>query len=333
VKRKFKIAVTTAPFAAHNTAPLVNLRGLDAEVIQNPFGRRMTESEVAEFIKDCDAVIAGTERISAEAIAGCERLKIVSRVGIGLDGVDLVAARDNGVAVAYTPDAPAPAVAELTIGLILSVFRSVHIANSRMHDGEWERFFGTRVGNSTIGVCGLGRVGTRVVELLRAFSGVEILVFDINETAYHRVEQCPEVQTVASVEELFERSDCVTLHLPLTPVSAGMVNSKLMQKMKKPGFLVNTSRGGIVIEDDLADMLDRGAISGAAMDVFSAEPYNGVLCGIANCLLTCHMGSMSFDCRSLMEIEATDAVVNFLTSGFTDKLVPSFEYDMQRASN
>lgn len=324
-----KIAVSTAPFGVYDDSPLKALNALGAEVIYNPVGRRLTEAEVYDFISDCDAVIAGTEKISADAIENSKNLKIISRVGIGLDGVDLLAARKNGVEIAYTPEAPAPAVAELTLGLMLASFRSIHHANAQMQRSIWTRHFGHRIGCSVIGVWGLGRVGTRVVQLLRAFHGVQILVFDVDSTKYSKIEGFAEVKVVESVEELFTQSDCVTLHIPLTSSTSGAVDKTLLRKMKKNALLINTARGGIVVEDDLANALQQGRLAGAAVDVFEIEPYSGALCHLDNCLLTCHMGSMSFDCRSQMEIEATNAVVSFLSSKPVDSLVPAFEYDMR----
>jgi D-3-phosphoglycerate dehydrogenase len=252
---------------------------------------------------------------------------MISRVGIGLDSVDLLAAAERDIKVSYTPDAPAPAVAELTIGMMLTLLRSVHVSNSQMHSGEWYRFFGRRLSEVVIGIIGVGRIGQGVLEHLKGFGNPKILVNDV--LIKDNVADKFDIEWT-SKEELYKRADIVSLHLPLTSETKDMIRKNHLLSMKSDAIIINTSRGGIVNEEDLYDVMQSGHLSGAAIDVFNEEPYDGPLKEIERCLLTAHMGSMSVDCRTRMEIEATEEVVRFLTGGELESMAPEDEYEVQR---
>jgi len=145
------------------------LEAAGVEYLINPIGRKLKEDELAEMISDFDVVLAGTEPITDKVMGHASRLKLISRVGIGLDSVDLLAAKRRGIRVSNTPDAPAPAMAELTIGLMLSLLRHVHVANAELHRGEWQCHFGRRITEVTIGIIGVGRIGRRVLTRLSSF--------------------------------------------------------------------------------------------------------------------------------------------------------------------
>lgn len=322
-----KVLITTVPFAEKNRLPIEQLNAAGIEYLINPLGRKIKEDELAEMVTDFDALIAGTEQITDKVMASASRLKLISRVGIGLDGVDLVAAERRGIQVSYTPDAPAPAVAELTIGLILSLLRSIHTVNSQMHRGEWQRHFGRRVPEVTIGILGVGRIGGRVLRRLAGFGSPRILVNDLRPN----LKVAPELKLEwVDKDEIYSQADVVSLHLPLTAQTKNMIRSEQLLQMKPDALIINTARGGIINESDLAKVLNSGHLGGAAIDVFNQEPYNGPLATIDRCLLTSHMGSMSVDCRTRMEIEATEEAVRFLTGKELQGLVPREEYEVQR---
>jgi len=322
-----KVLITTVPFGDKNSQPLDQLQAAGIEYLINPIGRKLKEDELAEMISDFDVLIAGTEPITEKVMNRAPRLKLISRVGIGLDSVDLLAAERRGIKVSYTPDAPAPAVAELTIGLMLSLLRSVHVANAQMHRGEWHRYFGRRMSEVTIGIIGAGRIGGRVLRHLAAFGSPRVLVNDLAPD--HGVAPGPGLEWVDK-EVIYREADMISLHVPLTANTKNMIRSEQIATMKSDALLINTSRGGIINESDLAEALGAGVIGGAAIDVFDHEPYNGELATLDRCLLTSHMGSMSVDCRTRMEIEATEEAVRFLTGQPLSGLVPPEEYDVQR---
>ena len=253
-------------------------------------------------------------------------LKLISRVGIGLDSVDLLAAQKRGIKVSYTPDAPSVVVAELTLGFMLTLLRSVHVSNSQMHQGHWHRFFGRRLEEVTIGIIGVGRIGTGVLKRLKGFGTSKILVNDIEpnqelDSEYKLEWVCKTI--------IYKEADIISLHLPLTHLTKNMIRREHLLTMKSDAIIINTSRGGIVNEHDLYGIMHSGHLSGAAIDVFEKEPYDGPLKEIERCLLTAHMGSMSVDCRTRMEIESTEEAVRFLTGKELKSEVPQEEYDVQ----
>jgi D-3-phosphoglycerate dehydrogenase len=322
-----KALITTVPFGDKNRLPLELLEDSGIEYLINPIGRKLKEDELADMISDFDVLIAGTEPITDKVMSRASRLKLISRVGIGLDSVDLLAAERRGIHVSYTPDAPAPAVAELTIGFMLSLLRSVHVSNAQMHRGEWQRYFGRRIPEVTIGIIGVGRIGRRVLTRLSGFGTPRVLVNDIRPDT----KLVPELKLEwVGKEEIYRHADVISLHVPLTAHTKNMIRAEHLRLMKPDALLINASRGGIINEQDLAEAMQSGHLGGAAIDVFEHEPYVGPLAGIERCLLTSHMGSMSIDCRTRMEIEATEEAVRFLTGSPLRGSVPPDEYDVQR---
>lgn len=322
-----KALITTVPFGAQNRLPVELLEGAGIDYLVNPIGMKLTEDQLADLIPDFEILIAGTEPITEKVLSRATKLKIISRVGIGLDNVDLLAAERRGIRVSYTPDAPAPAVAELTLGLMLSLLRNVHIANAEMHRGEWQRHLGRRIPEVTIGIIGVGRIGGRVLRRLSAFGTPRILVNDLRPNP----KLVPELKLEwVGKEEIYHSADVISIHVPLSAMTQNMIRLEQLLSMKPDALLINTSRGGIINEEDLAHVLNSGHLGGAAIDVFNEEPYHGPLSMIDRCLLTAHMGSMSRDCRSRMEIEATEEAVRYATGQSLTSLVPEVEYAMRR---
>ena len=319
--------ITSVPFGDRNPSPLKRLEQAGIDYRINPYSRRLTELELTNLIQGHDIVIAGTEPITEKVIGKAPSLKLISRVGIGLDSVDLLAASQRGIKVTYTPDAPAAAVSELTIALILSLLRSVNSSNLEMHQGVWHRHFGRRMSEVTYGIIGIGRIGSRVIEHLRSFGDPPIMANDIDAT--DKTNRWKNVAWV-SKEDIYKEADVLSLHLPLTQATNNLIGREQLLMMKRDALIVNTSRGGIVKESDLYEVLQTGHLGGAAIDVFCEEPYSGPLASLERCLLTAHMGSMSFDCRIRMEIEAVEDAVRFVMGKSLKREVPTEEYEAQR---
>ena len=322
-----KALITTVPFADKVQQPLDMLEEAGIDYLINPLNKKLTEDELTEMVADFDVIIAGTEPITAKVMNAATSLKLISRVGIGLDSVDLLSAKERGINVSYTPDAPAPAVAELTIGLMLSLLRSVHVSNSEMHEGRWHRFFGRRLSNVTVGIIGIGRIGKGVLNHLQGFGSPRLLVNDL--VSEIQLDKQFDLEWVDK-EKIYQEADIISLHLPLTNLTKNMIGKENLLSMKEDAIIINTARGGIINEQDLYEVMQSGHLSGAAIDVFDFEPYSGPLREIQRCLLTAHMGSMSVDCRTRMEIEATEEAVRFLTGKPLEGLVPEDEYEVQR---
>ncbi len=323
-----RVLITTVPFGEVDPAPLTILQEAEAEFILNPLKRKLKENELAELIGGFDILIAGTEPITEKVLARAADLKFISRVGIGLDSVDLIAAKKRGVQVSYTPDAPSSAVSELTIGMIVALLRRIPETDRDIKNSRWRRLMGRQIADCVVGVIGMGRIGKRVVQLLRAF-GPKILANDL----------CPDEEFgnqsgIRWVDKnvIYQEADVITLHVPLTRLTKGLIAKKEIETMKSNAVLLNTSRGGIINETDLAGALRSGTLAGAALDVFEEEPYVGELAGLENCLLTAHMGSMSESCRKRMEREAAEEVLRFIRGEPLHSPVPEAEYDVQRQS-
>ena len=323
-----KVLITTVPFADKNKLPLALLEKINIEYLINPLNKKLTEDELAEMVTDFDVIIAGTEPITKKVMDAATHLKMISRVGIGLDSVDLLEAEKQSITVSYTPDAPAPAVAELTIGLMLTLLRSVQLSNIEMHNGKWHRFFGRRLSEVIIGIIGVGRIGTGVLQHLQGFNSPKILLNDVNPK--HNLSQKFNNIEWVNKETIYQQADIISIHTPLTAQTKNMIKKEQLLKVKEDAMIINTARGGIINEQDLYDVMQTGHLGGAAIDVFDFEPYDGKLKEIQRCILTAHMGSMSVDCRTRMEIEATEEAVRFLTSQPLEGVVPEEEYAVQR---
>ena len=318
------VLIATTPFGEVDPASLEVLKDAGFECVLNPYGRCLSEEELIALMPNVDALVAGTEPITSRVLDSAPRLRIISRVGVGLDNVDLLAARLRNLAVAYTPEAPCDAVAEITLGLMLCLARGIHQANTLAHAGQWERILGWRLGDLTIGVVGVGRIGKALIHLLKGF-GSSVLANDL------RPSDLPQNVEWVDKETLYRQADIVTLHVPLTSQTRGLVGSSELALMKPSAALVNTSRGGVVDEASLARALRTMRLRAAAIDVFCNEPYNGELARLNNCLITCHMGSMAADCRFRMEYEAARNVVSFFRGEPVEQLVPEFEYELRHA--
>jgi len=322
---KNKVLITTVPFGNHDCLPLTLLENEGLDYVINPLNKKLNEDELFQMVSEFDVIIAGTEKITEKIMDNAPNLKLISRVGIGLDGVDLNAAEDRGIAVSYTPDAPTSAVAELTVGMMLSLLRSVHLSNIRMHDGHWHRYFGKRIANCTIGIIGVGRIGSEVINYLKSFNVKKILVNDLNI----KNNQNQNVKWVDK-DTIYKEADIISLHLPLTKQTHNLIKKTELNMMKDDAVLINTSRGGIINELDLYNAMSSGLLGSAAIDVFDNEPYNGKLIEIERCLLTAHMGSMSLDCRARMELEATEETIRFMNNKPLKGKVPAQEYELQK---
>ena len=287
-----------------NFAQLSDLKKAGVEVKLNPFAARLTEEQVIDLLgTDTIGLIAGLEPLTQNVLKSAKSLKVIARVGTGLDSVDLVAAKELEIIVLNTPDAPTKAVAELTIAHILGLLRHVSQADRQIRSGVWKGLMGSLLETKTVGIVGFGRIGKRVATLLSAF-GASVIISDAQVKS-------GDFQNVG-LDELCTRSDIVSLHLPYSEATHHIIDEKRMNLMKKGSFIVNISRGGLVDEAMLLVALKSGHIAGAALDCFEQEPYEGELRNLENVQITAHMGSYARETRDLMEQEASRLLVNAL---------------------
>ncbi|MDO6746297.1 phosphoglycerate dehydrogenase [Gilvimarinus sp. 1_MG-2023] len=307
-----KVYISTDPFGSISTEPINQLKYNGFEYRCNNFGRKITSEELANDIKDADILIAGTESITQDVLNKAPNLKLISRVGIGLDGIDFDLCRKRGVRVAYTPDAPTIAVAELSVGLILDCCRKVTETNNNLKtQGVWRRHMGTLLNNRTVGLLGLGRIGKTLVHMLAGFN-VNFIAHDHNaDIAFSKLYNI----TLAPKVDVLKYSDIVSMHLPLTESTRDYITYDDLSLMQRHAILINTARGGIVNEEALYQALQSQKVAAAAVDVFYDEPYSGPLKELDNCILTCHMGASTTSSRVDMEIQAVQEAIRFSKAG------------------
>ncbi len=303
-----RIFVTAVPFASVTEDAPRLLTGAGLDFFTNPRDRTLTETELSELVGESDGVIAGTDPFSRAVIAAAPNLKIIARVGSGLDSVDLSAARETGVLVTYTPEAPAPAVAELAVCQMLALLRDTYRCVNQMRDKKWDRHTGRRLAEMKVGIIGAGRIGGRVINHLAAFGPPEIYVSDLREPTELQL-AAPVRQT--DIDTIFRTCDVVSLHVPLNNATRGLADAKRVASMKENAILINTARGPVVDSAALAQVLRRRPDLSAAIDVFDVEPYSGELCELPNCFCTSHLGANTRDCRNRMEVEAAREIVRF----------------------
>lgn len=300
------VLITTSSFAADVPDLLASMESAGLKPILNPYRRKLSEDEVAALIKEFRPIgmIAGVEPLTRAVMTTPPFLKAISRCGIGMDSIDLAAATELGITVTNTPDAPTIPVAELTIGLILTLLRSLHLSDTSIRRGEWERPMGTLLYGKTVGIIGCGRIGSCVARIASAF-GCRLIGYDPYCTGHPSIE-------LTTLEYLLHVADVVSLHLPYSRESHHFVDGEKLALMKPEAVLINASRGGLVDEVALAGALAAGKLSGAALDCFEIEPYSGPLTGLKNTLLTGHIGSYAREGRMIMERQAVDNLLKAL---------------------
>lgn len=294
-----KVAVTTTTFGDHSQEPMRLLAKNNFEVVKNGFGRVLSADEILRLCGGCVGIIAGTERYDSDTLKKLEGLKVISRVGVGLDGIDIDSAKKAGIEVVNTPDGPVEAVAELTIGLIFALLRQIPFMDRNIRAGKWKKNFGALLYGKRAGIIGYGRIGRRVGELLTALGF---------ETAYYDPAVKGGSGNCGSMElaGLLKWADIITIHVS---GKSEVMSDRELKSMKKGSWLINVSRGGTVDEDALYGLLKSGHLAGAALDVFKKEPYKGALRELDNVVLTPHVGSYAVESRVEME---TDAVKNLI---------------------
>lgn len=296
------------------TTPVNFLTNYGCEVLypNEPTFDKLRPDQLRPALMDCDGYIAGTEPIGKDLLDGNTKLRVIARVGVGTDNVDLELCRQMGIQVLNTPIAPAIAVAELTIGLLLNVARRISLSDRAVRKGEWPsavHFSGALIQHKVVGIAGTGQVGSRVARLLFPWY-VEILGHDKNPD--RNLAACTTMKYVDK-DELLARSDFLLLHLPLTGETHGWIGAAELAQMKPTAYLINTARGGLIDEEALFHALNDGGIAGAALDVFVEEPYAGALVALRNVVLTRHIGSWTAETRRLMELQAAEGVHAILT--------------------
>jgi D-3-phosphoglycerate dehydrogenase len=267
-------------------------------------------------LADADGVIvrSGT-RLTADLLDKQKRLRAIVRAGVGVDNIDVQSATRNGVIVMNTPGGNTLSTAEQTIALLLAVCRRVPAADAALRKGKWDRksFTGTQVAGKTLGVIGLGRVGQAVA---RRAAGLEMKIVGYDPFLTHERAAAMGIELVANVADVYPRVDVVTLHVPLTEETKGMVGRAELASMKPGAYFINCARGGLVDEQALYEALKSGRLAGAALDVFAQEPCtDSPLFELPNVVVSPHLGAATNEAQFNVAVEAAELMADFLTSG------------------
>ncbi len=275
----------------------------------------LKEQELIEIADQYDGiVIRSGAQINSNIIEKATKLKVIGRAGIGVDNIDIKAATKNGVIVMNTPFGNSVTTAEHTIALIMSLARNIPQANISTHAGKWEKskFVGVELFSKNLGMIGCGNIGSLVVERAKALK-MKVIVYDPFIS-----EENAKILGIEKVDlkTLIRRADFITLHTPLTDKTRGILNKKSLAECKPTVRIINCARGGLIVEEDLKDMINDGKVAGAAIDVFSKEPsYENVLFNTKNTILTPHLGASTNEAQENVAIQIAQQVSDYIKNG------------------
>lgn len=304
-----KIAITTSSFGEFSHEAIQLLKDNKIEFVLNPHGRTLTEDEVIKILDACVGVAAGTEALTARVMDAVPSLKVISRCGIGTDNVDLEAAKERGIVVRNTPDAPTQPVVELVLGLALDLARKFSAMDRDLRQKVWKKRMGNLLSGKKIGIIGFGRIGKRVG---RTFSLLDcpVAFYDPYLEGDQDMGHGCGTATKMNLETLLPWADLITLHCPKTNDAKAMLADDELKLMKEGAWIINAARGGLVDEASLYAALNTKHLAGAALDVFVKEPYEGPLSELDNVIITPHIGSYAKESRIAME---TETIKNLLS--------------------
>ena len=294
------------------------------EIIQN-----IEENNLIDKLKKCDAIALRTAKLTAKIIDNCEKLKIVSRHGVGYDNVDLNALNNRNIPLTITINANAVTVAEHVIAMMFYFNKKLHNFDTSVRENRWDQLriineqiitINSELFNKTLLILGFGRIGKELSIRCKAF-GMQVLVFDpyIDKKVFEDYN----VKKINTIEETISNIDYLSIHMPLNSETKNLINKEILEKMKKNAFIINTARGGIINENDLHVALSNDVIAGAGIDVFSEEPpnVNNPLLKNPKVVLTPHTAALTKECWLRMGLETIKNIMNFFDNNLDQKVI------------
>lgn len=295
-----QLAVTSPSFSK-NVMLQQEIYRYFSQATLNIAGIRLDKKNFVEFVGNADAIIVGLEEINEEVLNQLPNLKIIAKYGVGLNNIDLEACRKHNIRIGWTGGVNRLSVAEMTLGYMLMLCRNLYVTSNELKQGIWNKSGGFQLSGKTVGIIGIGYIGKEVIRLLQPF-GCTILVNDIiNQSDYYNEYHLHEV----SKEEIYARSDIVTIHTPLDKTTEGMIDRDVFMTMKPSAFVLNSARGGIINEHDLKWALQNHIIAGAAIDAYIEEPPSDTdLLSLPNLICTPHIGGNAQEAVEAMGLSA-----------------------------
>lgn len=287
-----RVVSGTSSFADENDEiqKMFDDRGI--ELIRNPLRRRLTREEIIDHLQGADGLLAGLEPLDDDVFANCPNLKAVARVGIGMDNVDIEAAKKHGIKVSNTPEGPTDAVAEMTLAALLAICHNIIPSNNDIHNGIWKKRLGKSISELVIFIIGYGHIGRKTAEMLR-IHGSEIIIYD----------KYDKDNSTCSLFEGLRKADVISIHASGTDE---IITESMFEMMKDGVIILNSARGGLINEKALYESLKNGKVGAFWGDALWSEPYDGELRECDGAILTPHICTYTTKCRSSMEKQAVE---------------------------
>lgn len=284
----------------------VDLLAQKTEIVM---AKSLDENTLVEQVKDIDAiVIRANGSVTARIMDAAPRLKVIGRHGVGVEAIDLAAAKARGIVVCNTPDANVESVAEQAVGFMIVLSKQIQRADKAIRQGRWNvryEYIGQEMLGRTIGLVGMGRIGSRVAEICNLGFRMPVIYYDV--VRYPFIEEKLEARQV-TLDELLGQADIISVHVPLLPSTRNILGREQFTKMKKGAILINTARGGVLDEEAMIEALKSGHLGGAGLDVYAVEPTpaDNPLLSLENVILSPHMAAHTDDALKAMSMIASD---------------------------
>jgi len=303
-----EVSINPSTFCIYSNKPMILMEDQGYSFYTNNLKRKLTSSEILKYNINSVAIIAGTEKYSSDVLKKFKNLKVISRLGTGMDNIDIDLANKMGIKIFKTKTTPAPAVAELVLGMMLNLTRHIQRSSLSLKNGIWNKEMGSLLRNKTLGIIGLGTIGREVVKICKGLN-LNIIAFDkYKDKSFSKKYNV----NYNDLNILLKKSDIISIHLNLSNDTCNLIDKNKLRIMKPNSIIINTSRGEIIDEQALFAALNKNQLAGAALDVFKNEPYDGPLTELDNVLLTPHIGSYAREIRMKMEMEAAENLIRGL---------------------
>jgi len=307
---KNEIFIALSTYAEYGKTPLMLLQESGVHYSLNHLGRRLIRQEIVEMGLNATGIVAGVEPYDSEVLSHLPNLKCISRAGVGVDNIDLDYANNRNIIIKNTPDVVIRPVAELTLAMVFDLLRKITYHTTILKERRWEKSAGSLLLGKNIGIIGTGRIGKATAELLMKL-GAKILACDLApDKKWARLHDI----TYVPFNKLISTSDIISLHLSSIKDDMPLLGEYEMNMMKHGVMIINTSRGEFIDEIALCNALETGQVGSAGLDVFPEEPYDGKLLNFSNVVVTPHVATLTRESRLQMEVEATQNLINVLTT-------------------